>query len=377
MRTRVAHLTSWHPALDVRIFHKECRTLAEAGYDVHLIVPDPPAGARDGVTFHALPRATGSKWTRAAARLVHLYRAARAVRADVYHFHETELVPLGILLKLTGAKVIYDVHEDAPAEALTMADERPRDARLLAAVYRIYERLAASLLDGFVVAWPGIEQRFPADRRIILRNFPRLDEFGPLDALPEPPEKSDRVIYPGGISKIRGIFEMLDALALLPPGISLRMDLLGKFQPPELLAEAERHPGWARVDYQGWCPREEVVQRLARARVGLVLFHPDRAHVMAEPNKLYEYMAAGLPVVASDMPHYRRIVEEAGCGLLVDPLDPPAIAEAVRWMLDHPEEARAMGARGRRLIREKYHWEVEGRRLVDFYQRLGIRPAAG
>lgn len=374
MRTRVVHLTNWHPALDVRIFHKECRTLAAAGYDVHLVVPDPPAAERDGVTFHDLPRATGSKWARAVKRLTNLYRVARRLRADVYHFHETELVPLGILLKLQGARVIYDVHEDAPAEALTMAPARPRDARLVSSIYRLYERMAARMLDGFVIAWPGIEGRFPAERRIILRNFPRLDEFGDLGALPDAVEKEDRVIYAGGISKIRGIFEMLGALALLPGNVPVRMDLLGKFQPPELLAEAERHPGWARVDYQGWCPREEVVRRMARARAGLVLFYPDPSHIMAEPNKLYEYMAAGLPVVASDMPHYRRIVEEAGCGLLVDPMDPAAIAEAVRWMLDHPEEAREMGLRGRRLIREMYHWEEEGRRLVDFYRSLGIHP---
>lgn len=375
MGTRVVHLTSWHPALDVRVFHKECRTLAAAGYDVHLVVPDPPEAARDGVTFHALPRAAGSKWARAAERLVNMYRAARALRADAYHFHETELVPLGILLKLQGATVIYDVHEDAPAEAMTMSGDRPRDARLLAAIYRVYERLAARLLDGFIVAWPGLEQRFPPDRCIILRNFPRLEDFGAPDALPAPAETVDRLIYAGGISNIRGIFEMLDALALLPPDVPARLDLLGKFQPPGLLSEAEQHPGWVRVDYQGWCSRDEVMQQMARARAGLVLFHPDRAHLMAEPNKLYEYMAAGLPVVASDMPHYRRIVEEAGCGLLVDPMDPAAIAEAIRWMLEHPSEAREMGARGRRLIREKYHWEAEAERLVAFYRRLGLHPS--
>jgi len=375
MATRVVHLTSFHPALDVRIFHKECRTLAEAGYDVHLVVHDPPAAEREGVTFHVIPRATGSKWSRAVERLRSMYQIARSLDGAVYHFHETELIPLGIALKRGGAKVIYDVHEDAPVEALTQLKARPVDARILSVVYTIYERVAARLLDGFVVAWPGIEQRFPEDRRVIIANYPRLDEFGEMDEVTPTERVADHVIYAGGISRVRGIFEMLDALALFKPDENLRLDLLGRFFPPELQAEAERHSGWSRVDYQGWCERDEVVRRMAAACAGLVLFHPERDHLIAEPNKLYEYMAAGLPVIASDFPHYRRIVEEAQCGLLIDPLNPHAIADAIRWMLSHPDEAEAMGERGRRKILEKYHWGIEGRRLISFYRSLGIEPS--
>lgn len=372
---KIVHLSSLHPALDVRIFHKECRTLAQAGFDVHLVIHDPPVRERDGVRFHAIPRATGSKWAQAWQRLAHTYRIAKALEADLYHFHDPELVPVGVLLRAQGARVVYDVHEDAPVETLTQMKARPVDARILSTIYTVYEAVARLTLSGFVIAWPGIEERFPADRRTILSNYPVLSEFAGLDAAPPPPaEGPPRLFYAGGISRVRGLFEMLDALALLPADVPARMDLLGKFQPAALLEEARRHPGWARVDYQGWCERDELVARMAVARVGLVLFHPERDHLIAEPNKLFEYMAAGRPVVASDFPHYRRIVEEAGCGLLVDPLDPEAIARAVRWMLDHPDEAREMGEKGRRLIREKYHWEAEGRRLVAFYAQLGVTP---
>ncbi|HET6568169.1 MAG TPA: glycosyltransferase, partial [Rhodothermales bacterium] len=172
MSTRVAHLTSLHIALDTRVFYKECRTLAQAGYDVHLVVHDPPVEEQDGVTFHAIPRATGSKWTRAVERLRSVYRIARSLDAAAYHFHDPELIPVGIALKKTGAKVIYDAHEDAPNQAMRSLKFRPVDARILAAFYTVYERMAARLLDGFVMAWPGLEERFPRSKRIVIANYP-------------------------------------------------------------------------------------------------------------------------------------------------------------------------------------------------------------
>lgn len=120
-----------------------------------------------------------------------------------------------------------------------------------------------------------------------------------------------------------------------------RLQMGGTFAPKPLEAEVRALAGWSRVDFHGWVGREDVREILSRVRAGLVLFHPMPNHVRAQPNKLFEYMAAGLPVIASDFPLWREIVEGAGCGLLVDPKDPQAIAEAMQWILDHPEEAAA------------------------------------
>jgi len=120
---------------------------------------------------------------------------------------------------------------------------------------------------------------------------------------------------------------------------------------------------------------EAVVEMLAEARLGLVLFHPRPNHLESQPNKLFEYMAAGLPVVASSFPLWKEIVEGTRCGLVVDPLDPHAAANAIRWLLAHPEEAEAMGARGRQAVHDRFNWRREEATLLDCYARLCAQSA--
>lgn len=133
---------------------------------------------------------------------------------------------------------------------------------------------------------------------------------------------------------------------------------------------AEAHPGWRRVDFLGFTKRDAVATMLARARAGLVLFQPRPNNVAGRPNKLFEYMSAGLPVIASDFPRWREIVDDAGCGVLVDPEDPQAISDALQWFLDHPNEAEAMGKRGHQAILMRYSWDAEAKVLVDLYHGL-------
>ncbi|MGQ9498496.1 MAG: glycosyltransferase, partial [Desulfotomaculales bacterium] len=166
------------------------------------------------------------------------------------------------------------------------------------------------------------------------------------------------------------IREMVTAMTLLPEALGVRLVLAGKFVPPFLEDEVRQLPGWERVDFRGWQDRAAVARLLGEARAGLVVLYPEPNYVEAQPNKLFEYMSAGLPVIASDFPLWRDIVEEAGCGLLVDPLDPAAIAQAIQWILEHPKEAEAMGRRGQKAVFDRYNWDTEAAKLLAFYRRL-------
>jgi glycosyltransferase involved in cell wall biosynthesis len=124
------------------------------------------------------------------------------------------------------------------------------------------------------------------------------------------------------------------------------------------------------VDYLGWQSRREAVKLLGRVRVGLVVLHPTPAFLESYPVKLFEYMAAGLPVIASDFPLWREIVSKAEAGILVDPRNPAAIAGAIDHLLRHPDDAARMGANGRRAVLQRYNWSQEASKLVDLSRKI-------
>jgi len=363
----VCHLTSVHPANDTRIFEKECLSLAAAGYDVHLVAPAAESGRVRGITIAAVPPARG-RVARAIVTTARVVARAMSIRARVYHFHDPELIPAGILLRALGKRVLYDVHEDVAADILDK-QYLPRWIRgALARIVDVGERLAARGLSGVVAATPAIARRFPAARSVVVQNFPLPSEVAPTNGPPYG-RRSPVVAYVGLISELRGAFEMVRAVGEVPAQQRVRLVLAGRFE-PALEARVRALQGWRQVDYRGVLSRAGVRQAFAEARLGLVLFHPRPNHVESQPNKLFEYMAAGLPVVASRFPLWQQIVEGTGCGLVVDPLDPQAIAAAIQWLLEHSAEAEAMGARGREAVRARFNWLREEATLLECYASM-------
>jgi glycosyltransferase involved in cell wall biosynthesis len=124
------------------------------------------------------------------------------------------------------------------------------------------------------------------------------------------------------------------------------------------------------VTFVGQLGRADVASELQKAYAGLVILHPEPNYVTSQPVKLFEYMCAGIPVIASDFPVCREIIAGARCGILVNPLDPTEIAEAMEFLLTHPEEAQEMGRRGFQAILERYNWANEEKALLQFYTDL-------
>ena len=321
----------------------------------------------DGVNILALPKAR-NRFSRIFGLTWRAFRLALRQRADVYHFHDPELIPLGLLLKLRGMKVLYDVHEDVPRQILGKHWIRPWLRRPVAALVEGVEWVAARVFDAIVAATPTIAARFPSKKTITVQNFPMLDELMKPESQPFS-ERPPHVAYIGGITETRGAKEMVRALEFVE-NEHVRLQLGGNFTPKGLEDEVRRLPGWSRVVAHGWVDRETVANLLGGVRGGLVLFHPAPNHTHAQPNKLFEYMAAGLPVVASNFPLWRQIVEGNHCGICVDPLDPKAIAEAIEFLITHPEEARKMGENGRRAVETKYNWDSEAEKLLSLYKEL-------
>jgi glycosyltransferase involved in cell wall biosynthesis len=368
MACRVVHLTSVHPPFDVRIFYKECKSLAMAGYDVTLIAPRAEGDViRDGVKVCAVPppRNRGERMTRTIWKV---YQAAVRENAEIYHFHDPELMPVGVLLRARGKRVIYDVHEDY-TDAMSDKQWIPSVLRGPASVaVRACEATFTAAFDRVIVATPTIARKFRAGKTRLVQNFPWTHEFRPSDNPPY--DKREAIaVYVGALSDQRGLREMRQAVELAAKETPIRLVIAGQVN-SGAKADFEHDRENRLVEHRGLLGRAQVAELLAQARVGLVLFHPRGNYVNAQPNKLFEYMSTGLPVIASDFPHWRKIVKSAECGLLVDPLNPPAIAEALVWILRHPAEAAEMGLNGQRAVAENYNWEHESESLIATYAEL-------
>ena len=228
-----------------------------------------------------------------------------------------------------------------------------------------FEHVGADRFGAVVAATPVIASHFPPAKTFLVQNFAPLDER-PLASKPYA-DRPRLAVYAGVLAQERGARELVAAMDHLP---DVELALAGRFWPLSLQDELAAEPGWARVTHHGWLGRPELSALYGDARVGVVTLRPLPTYMEAQPTKLYEYMAAGLPVVASDFPMWREIVEGAGCGLLVDPLDPAAIAAAITWLLDHPAEAEAMGRRGAEAAATRYNWEQQAQTLLAMYETI-------
>ena len=363
---RVAHLTAVHPADDVRIFAKECRTLADAGYDVHLVAPAPADAVIEGVRLHAVGGAGAGRLRRMTGTVLAVYRKARELDADVYHVHDPELTPVALLLRMRGRRVIYDSHEHLPQQVLTKPWIPAPLRRPLALIVDVAERTASRFMSAVVTAEPYVRRRFEgrAPAVVTVNNYPRIEEFPSVDG--DWPRRETAVAYAGSITELRGAREMIEAIA----NTDATLLLAGRFSPPGLEPELSKEPGWRQVEFVGQVTRAELAALLARARAGLVVLHRVPNYLEANPTKMFEYMSAGIPVIASDFPAWSSIVNRHGCGLCVDPSSPEAIAEAIEWILEHPDEAQRMGASGRRAVQELYNWDAERDTLLGLYEQL-------
>lgn len=363
---RIRHLTSVHSVRDPRIFHKQCKSLA-GGHDVGLVACHERAEVLDGVRIVPIdsPRGRLDRMTRVDWRLL---RAAARERADVYHFHDPELLWVGALLKLRGARVIYDVHEDVPKQIMSKP-WIPRWARpIVSKAVALVEQLGARIVDGIVAATPSIARKFPAGKTVVVQNFPEASFARADGAGPPLEQRADAFVYTGGLMEVQGVREMAQAFALLPDGMT--GTVAGTFHPSTLESEIAALPGWRRVRFLGQVPRPEIAHALDGGRAGLVLNHPTINYVDAYSTKMFEYMARGLPVVCSNFPLWEDIVLGADCGITVDPRSPRAIADAIRALNEDPERARRLGENGRRAIAERFNWETELSKLEALYRKL-------
>lgn len=360
---KICHITTVHSRYDIRIFWKECMASAGAGNEVILIVNDNQDDEDiNGVKILSIKNPSTNRITRILSRVakVKVFTKAKDLRADIYHFHDPELLGLGVKLKKQGFHVIYDSHEDVPRQILTKG-WIPRFLRRIASViFEIYEKNCAKKFDAIVVPTPYIKEKFKRwnDSVWEVCNFPSTDD---IKYSGEGYSNCNPGCYVGGLSNTRGIRQICEATHKM--GLSL--NLCGEFQSKGLKQEILGK--FKNVNYLGILGRTGISEVLCNSSMGFVTLLDTPNDSMSYPIKLFEYMAAGIPVISSNFPVYRGIVEVYNCGICVDPLDVDAICDAIDRIRNNRAYSDELRNNGHKAVIEKFNWNTQAEKLLKCY----------
>jgi len=362
---KVCHVTSAHPREDVRIFHKECVSLAKAGYDVTLVQQGNDY-EKDGVHLVGCGAIPTNRIKRILFGAKIAYRKALEVNADVYHLHDPELLPYGLKLKKKGKTVIFDSHEHT-AESIYEKEWLPKLVRsAVYLAYSAYQKRICKKLDAVISVTPNIVTYFKQfnQRTIQVANYPIFTEQA------VPAEKQCAVAFAGGISSQWNHHTLLNALGMVP---QCRYVLCG-ISDKAYLEQMQQLEAWNQVDYLGRVPHQQVAAILAQSIAGVALLQPSRNtdwHNGTIGNtKIFEEMMAGLPVICTDFVLWKEFVGRYHCGICVKPDDADQIASAIHYLMDNPEEAKRMGENGRRAVKEEFNWGGEEKKLLALYEDI-------
>lgn len=362
---KVCHISTLHSLYDVRIFYKECRTLKNAGYDVYYIVTNEKSKTINGINIIGIPKALNRIERALKINFLALLKALK-LKADIYHFHDPELIPIGIILKLYGRKVIYDLHEDVPNNILEKPWIKNTFIRkIISALYKAIEQVCVKIIDGVVIAVPDWRERFPPEKTIVLRNLVSLQL---IDSI-EPHEiKKDKLclIYNGTLSENRGIAQIIKAMSYLDTESELW--LFGKWSGRDFEDQCRSYHEWKYVKYFGRQKVENVYVYLKNADIGLHMPYADKKNQSGYPVKAFEFMACKLPFIITDHPSKRR--NFSSCALFADPRKPEDIAEKIMILMNNGNMRLQLGEAGRKIIEKEFNWERESMNLVKFYRKL-------
>ena len=367
-KSKICHLTSVHPRYDTRIYLKECSSLAKENYYVSLIVADGKGNEQiNGIQILDVGKLKG-RLNRMLKTTRLIFKEAVKQDASIYHLHDPELLPVALKLKKIGKIVVFDSHEDFPKQILSKSYLNKHVRKSLSFFISLYENFVCKKLDAIVTATPFIRNKFLTinPQSIDINNYPILGELD-TENLPSN-TKTNKICYVGGITSIRGIAQVVKALEYTTS--DARLQLVGNFRESAVEKSVKKLKGWNKVEQLGFLNRTEVKELFAESVLGLVTFLPFPNHIDAQPNKMFEYMSAGIPVISSNFTLWRQIIEGNECGICVDPFDSEAIAQAIDKLMSESTLAKKMGNNGRTAVISLYNWAVEEQKLFNLYREL-------
>ena len=372
MVIKVCHFSTGHDGNDARIFQKQCTSLADAGYDVTLIVPFGDSDTRNGVEIISLDCEVGGRLKRMVNISKEVFKRAVSVNADIYHFHDPELIPFGLKLKKMGKIVIFDSHEDTPADILNK-DWIPRYLRLIVSkVYNFYESRAVKKFDSVISVTPHIVDRFKKlnAQSFLITNYPILEQVNDL-AISDIDKDQNALVFVGRVCAESMQHKIIEAISDID---DIRYIFAGPAD-DSYLESLKTLPGWHKCDYKGIISFSEANNLVIKGAAGVQItdYIPNFGYDKGSlgNTKMFTYMAAGIPLICTDMMLWKEIVEENKCGICVNPRNVEEIRNAINFIIENRDIGIEMGVNGRQAVKQKYNWSTQVQLLLEIYESLG------
>lgn len=369
---KVCHVTSAHPRYDTRIFYKECSSLANAGYEVTLLVAENKGSQpeiKNGVSIIPVQFKPKNRIDRILNSPKLMLKKALEVNADIYHFHDPELLQIALKLKKKNKMVIFDSHEDVCGQILSKKWIPGQLRPIVSCLYVLYSNHVLSKLDHIIGVTPHLVEKLRAinPNTVMITNYPKVD-----------PDQKNKIgfrktantfCFAGGIDEQWNHDTILSALE----SIDATYDLMGRAE-PKYIETLMKKESWNKVKFHGIVPQEEVGVKISSCVAGLAIldYSENTCGKLGTlgNTKLFEFMQAGLPVICSDFVLWKNIVEKRDCGICIQPRDVIALRKSMQYMIDTPEKAREMGENGRRAVLEEFNWGIEEKKLIDLYRKM-------
>lgn len=366
MSKKVCHITSAHQRYDVRIFIKQCRSLAKADFDVYLLVNDKlDDEIKENVNIVSTRFHPKNRFERFFKSKNIMLKKALEINADIYQLHDPDLLRLGTKLKKNGKKVIFDSHEDVPVQILDKKWVPYLFRRPISIMYEYFEKKIVSKFDAVISVTPHIVERLKKvnQNTIMIANFPELTENNK-----ELDKKGDTICFAGGISEQWNHENVLKAIDEID---NIKYILAGT-GPEHYLKKLMNMNSWGKVDYIGRIPFSEVKNIYNNSDIGIALNSSKQVKDEGTlgNTKLFEFMESGLPVICTNYPLWEEIIKKNNCGLCVNPQDVEEIKNAIEFIIKNRNVAKIMGNNGRKAVKKEYNWNNEKRKLIELYKTI-------
>ena len=336
-------------------------TLQKEGFDVILICAGVKSKIVNKIKIEGIPRYNNRIKHFLFSSVYYVIKSSIKCKAFVYQIHDPELIFSGIILRILGKKVIYDIHEDNSSSLLSKPYlENRLFANLISKFFFRVEIFAANFFSKIITARPDISKKFVRFRPTTINNFPIVHNT--RRKKPKTHSNNFIVIYVGGLSQIRGIKEVIQSLKYTD---QVELWLLGPWKDKSFQKECERLEGWNKTRYLGVVKPDQIYDFLDQADIGIITFKAVPNHIKTLATKPFEYMISGLPVIMSDFKYWRSFFGDIGT--YVNPEEPHEIAKAINYLKSNPHRIKKISNEGSKLVREKLNWQNESRKLIEIY----------